>query len=59
MGDINGAIIIAPIIAGALFAMRPNVAIAVASPNMKKKLKDGMEERDIVDNKSSAGSLSS
>ena len=36
MGDISGATIMAPMIVGALFAMRPNVAITVASANMKK-----------------------
>jgi hypothetical protein len=35
--------IIAPIIAGALFVMRPNVAIAAASASMKKKAKEGIE----------------
>ena len=36
MGDISGAMIIAPMMAGALSAMSPSVAIAEAKPNMKK-----------------------
>ena len=52
MGIINGAMIMAPIIAGALFAMRPNVEIAAASPNMKKKLKEGIDARCICRAKS-------
>ena len=36
MGPISGAMIMAPIIAGALSERSPNVAMALASPNMKK-----------------------
>ncbi len=44
IGAISGAMIMAPIIAGALlFAMRPNVAITAASASMKKKANEGIE----------------
>ena len=35
IGDMRGATIMAPMIAGALLLSRPNAAIAVAMPNMK------------------------
>ena len=59
MGFISGATIMAPIIAGALFAMRPSVAIAVAIAIMKKKLKEGIEPCCICRAKSGLGTLSS
>jgi hypothetical protein len=43
IGDISGAMIMAPIIDGALFTMRPPVAMLAASASMKKKVKVGTE----------------
>ena len=59
MGDISGAMIMAPIIAGALFAIRPSVAMAAASANMRKKLKEKTEACPICRAKSEAGTMSS
>ena len=54
MGAIRGAMIMAPIIVGALFAMRPNVAIAEARPSIRKNPNDGTEAPNIWFDRSSA-----
>ncbi len=59
MGTINGAMIMAPMIAGALSAIRPNVAMAAARPSMKKKAEEGTEPCRICRIKSAAGTESS
>ena len=41
MGAISGAMIMAPMMAGALFDRSPKVAMAVARINMKKKPREG------------------
>ena len=43
MGVISGAMIMAPMIAGALLARSPNVAMALDSTSRKKKLTEGMD----------------
>jgi hypothetical protein len=59
IGDIRGAMIIAPIIAGALFAMRPNVAIVDDRAIIKKNPKEGTEAACIIRPKSSDESAAS
>jgi len=59
MGDIYGAMIITPIIAGALFAMRLTVAIVDASASMKKQPNEGIEARTIASDSPSVAIVSS
>ena len=54
MGVISGAMIMAPIIAGALLARSPNVAMALDSTSRKKKLIEGMDAAFMVVATSSA-----
>ena len=48
IGVINGATIMAPMIAGALFANKPSPAMAFDSPSRKKKLSVGIDAAFIA-----------
>ena len=58
-GVISGAMIMAPMIAGALLARNPNVAIALDSTRRKKKLFEGMDAAFMEVAKSSAATRGS
>ena len=59
IGLINGAMIMAPIIAGALFASNPKAAMAPDKVRRKKKLTVGIEAAFIFIAICSAGTLGS
>ena len=59
MGVISGAMIMAPMIAGALLARRPNVAMALDNSSRKKKLIEGRDAAFMAVATSSAGTCGS
>jgi hypothetical protein len=59
MGVINGAMIMAPMIAGALLAKSPKVAIAADKASRKKKLADGTDAAVRSLSTASAGTVGS